>query len=123
MPSYNGASYDTVTPLPTVNVDNITICEGDIGTLTATPNTAGGTYSWSPGGANSASIDVSPTSTTSYTVTYALGCPGVGTGTVTVNPAPFNSISSTYNNSCYFPLNFNPLLLQVPMWIASPGAF
>ena len=104
-PSNSAQGTVTVTPLPTVTVNDTTICAGDIATLIATPNALGGTYSWSPSGGSNDTATVNPSSTTTYTVSYILGCTGTGTGTVTVNPVPFNSISSTYNNSCYFPLN------------------
>jgi len=76
----------------TVTVNSEVICQGQSATLTATPGTAGGTYDWNPGGLTSQTITVSPTSTTSYTVTYDLGgCTANVTGVVTVNP--------TYNNT------------------------
>jgi alpha-tubulin suppressor-like RCC1 family protein len=43
-----------------------TICEGGSATLTAT---GGSTYTWMPGGLTGASISVSPTTTTAYSVT------------------------------------------------------
>ncbi|MEN9994069.1 MAG: hypothetical protein RL762_726 [Bacteroidota bacterium] len=52
------------------------------------------TYSWSPGGATTPSITVSPTSTTTYTytaTTNGVSCPA--SATVTVNPLPIASIS------------------------------
>ena len=53
-----------------------------------TPAQAGHTYSWSPGGATSAQITVSPTSTTIYTVTATTSCGSAQDSvTVTVNPA------------------------------------
>jgi len=65
---------------------SFTICTGSNTTLTA----SGGTnYSWSTG-ATTASIVVSPTSSTGYTVTASggAGCPGVATRTVTIKSLP-----------------------------------
>lgn len=79
----------TVTPLPTVTVNSPTMCAGSSATLIATPSTSGGTYGWAPTGGTTQNISVSPTSNTTYTVTYSLsGCASTGTGTVTVNPLP-----------------------------------
>ena len=52
-----------------------------------TPAQAGNTYSWSPGGATTAQITVSPTSTTVYTVTATTSC-GSSQDSVTVNVTP-----------------------------------
>ncbi|MEL7425764.1 MAG: SdrD B-like domain-containing protein, partial [Bacteroidota bacterium] len=86
----------TVNPNPAVSVDDIEICAGDSGTLTAMPSggTPGYTFEWSTG-ATSASITVSPGATTSYsvTVTDAKGCTASASGTVTVNPNPMVSVS------------------------------
>ncbi|MBW6499302.1 MAG: hypothetical protein K0B09_13000, partial [Bacteroidales bacterium] len=71
--------------------DDMTICQGESVVLTA----AGGTsYHWS-NNSNSASITVSPASTTQYTVTItnAAGCEKLETVTVTVNPAPVLSFA------------------------------
>ncbi len=77
----------TVTPAPTVSVNNQTICVGQSTTLTATPSAGGGTYFWTPGGQTSASISVTPGSTASWQVEYSLnGCSDTQSGTVTVNP-------------------------------------
>ncbi|MCE3280595.1 MAG: hypothetical protein K0S44_2786 [Bacteroidetes bacterium] len=89
----------TVNPVPTVTSTSQTICAGTNATITATPSIAGGTFSWTPGGATTAAITVSPASTTTYTVTYTLtGCSATGTGTVTVNPSP--TVSSTSQTIC-----------------------
>jgi PKD repeat protein len=76
----------TVNAVPTVTSTNQTICTGSAATLTATGSVAGGTFAWS-GGQTGNSITVSPTATTSYTVTYtANGCTSTAaTSTVTVN--------------------------------------
>ncbi|MEN9302835.1 MAG: hypothetical protein RL264_1264 [Bacteroidota bacterium] len=85
----NATGTVTVNPSATVSVNSVTICSGESTTLTATPTEFGGTYSWSSS-ATTASITVNPLSTTTYSVTYTLGSctPSIGTGTVTVNPAP-----------------------------------
>ena len=57
-------------PSDTVTVNDTTICLGGTATLTAHGSPAGGTYSWNPGGATGASITVSPTGPTTYTVSY-----------------------------------------------------
>lgn len=77
-----------------------TICIGQTTTLTAS---GAFTYSWSPGGITTASIVVSPTTTTVYTVTgtnTVTGCNNIKTVTVTVNPLPTLSISPTTPTVC-----------------------
>src|SRR6185503_14881236 len=91
----NGSGTVNVNTAATVSVNSQSICAGQSATLTATPSTGGGTYSWSPGGATTQSITVSPASTTTYTVTYTLaGCPGTASGTVIVNTAATVSVNS-----------------------------
>jgi hypothetical protein len=64
----------SVTPTPTVTVNQPDFCEGNFVTITATPSHSGGTYSWSTS-QTSQSINVSPLITTGYTVTYTRnGC-------------------------------------------------
>ncbi|MFK2820989.1 sulfatase-like hydrolase/transferase [Flavobacteriaceae sp. LMIT009] len=76
----------TVNPLPTADAGaDATICEGDSTTLSAT---GGDTYLWNTG-ATTASINVSPSSTTVYTVTVTTnGCSDNDSVTVNVNPLP-----------------------------------
>ncbi len=91
----------TVTPLPIITVPNIIICEGATGTLTATANVAGGTYTWSQGG-TTASITEGPQSTTSYNVSYTVnGCTSnVETPSITVNPLPNVSFTADTTSGC-----------------------
>ncbi len=62
------------------------INDGDSTTI-GTPAQAGHTYSWSPGGATTAEVLVSPTSTTTYTVTATTSC-GSAQDSVTVTVVP-----------------------------------
>jgi gliding motility-associated-like protein len=79
----------TVNPSPTVTVNSPTICIGATANLTA-----GGAvnYNWSAGTtpATGANVAVTPTVTTTYTVTGfdANGCVGTAVSTVTVNSLP-----------------------------------
>jgi PKD repeat protein len=76
----------TVNQLPTPSVNSPTICINQQTTLTAN---GGVSYLWNTGDAT-ASITVTPTITTSYTVTATnqYGCTDSIIGTVTVNPLP-----------------------------------
>jgi gliding motility-associated-like protein len=78
-----------------VTVNSSTVCAGTSAILTATPSTAGGTFSWTPGSQTTSSISVSPGSTTTYSVTYTLaGCSGTNNGIVTVKPLPTVTVNS-----------------------------
>lgn len=92
--SSTAVSTVTVNPVPTISVNSVSICNGSSATLTSTPSSLGGTYSWMPGGGSTQTISVSPSSNTTYTVTYTLlGCSNTGTGTATVNPLPTATLS------------------------------
>jgi len=80
-------------PSITASSSNITICNGQNATLTAT----GGTnYSWSHGGQTTSSIVVSPTGSTTYTVTGSNICgSNTATATVIVSQPPVASTSGT----------------------------
>lgn len=93
-----GTSNVTVTveaiPQPTVTTDSI--CVGNSGTLYVNNVSAGGSYLWNTG-ATTASLNASPTATTTYSVVYtsANGCvsPSVS-GTIVVKPYPVVSLSN-----------------------------
>jgi len=68
----------------TITVNSATVCAGQTAVLIAS---GGVTYLWSTG-STADSISVSPASTATYTVTgtNTMGCSGISTGTVTINP-------------------------------------
>ncbi len=75
-------------PVPVVNAGpDVSICQGSAVTLTATGSN---NYLWTPGGATTGTITVSPVSTTYYVVstTNGHGCSNSDTVRVTVNPLP-----------------------------------
>ncbi len=84
----------TVNPLPviTATAASGTICDGDTETLTGN---GGVSYVWSSGGTNPTE-SVSPTVTTTYTVTGtdANGCVSTGDVTVNVTPNPVVTVNS-----------------------------
>jgi hypothetical protein len=88
-----------VTVPPTVALAPATVCLGDSTVLTAVPSQAGGTYLWSPGGQATQSITVTPATTSTYTVFYAIPLsvcpPTTQTATVTVTPQPTLTVSDT----------------------------
>jgi hypothetical protein len=86
-----------VNSLPTVNVNNVTICNGASAQITAVPSTPGGAFDWLPGGESTSSINVSPNSNTSYSVVYTLnGCESLpASSNVTVTEQPSVTSNST----------------------------
>ncbi|NUM50083.1 MAG: hypothetical protein HUU48_03105 [Flavobacteriales bacterium] len=116
------SSTVTVTVIPTLTVQldgPYTICEGQSVTIQA-PLVTGGTpsynYSWNTIPPQfTSSITVSPTVTTTYTVTVtdAYGCIGTASVTVYVNPLPPAPVITGPNPSCDTSFtwcinNFNP---------------
>jgi gliding motility-associated-like protein len=90
----------TVNPSPTVTVNSPTICNGSSAVLNAAGAT---TYTWSPATALSAtsgaSVNANPTSTTTYTITGAIGtCSNTNSSVVTVNALP--TITVTPGSVC-----------------------
>ncbi|MCA6364977.1 MAG: hypothetical protein IM638_18245, partial [Bacteroidetes bacterium] len=92
----------SVNPLPIITaVSSVSvICVGESTTLTAS---GGDIYVWSPGNLSGSSVNVSPTVTTSYTVTginTLTGCTNTATVTITVNPLPSVSATSFASSIC-----------------------
>lgn len=88
--SVGGSGSITFNTVPTVSINEPTICQGQTANLNATTNVSGGTYAWSPGAfGNSQSISVTPPSSQYYYLTYTLnGCSVSDSALVTVNPQP-----------------------------------
>lgn len=86
-PSVSGTIV--IKPYPVITSANDTICLGSSATLNTTVDLPGGSFSWTPTGAASSSITVSPTVSTNYTVIYNLqGCQDTATALLVVNPIP-----------------------------------
>ena len=94
----------TVAASMVVTVNSPTICAGATATLTGTGGT---TYAWSTGAVTNP-INVTPATTTSYTVTgTTAGCTGSAVSTVTVNPLPtvVAEVNQTYCPGVTVPIN------------------
>ncbi len=75
-----------------------TMCTGGTSTLSATGAT---TYTWNPGNIVGSSLNVTPASTTVYTVTGTNGgCNGLATIGVSVITAPVLNVTATSNSIC-----------------------
>ncbi len=101
----NGCTYSEsvdiiVNPVPTVNIANQEVCEGDQATLTAIPDIAGGTFLWTPNGETTDNITYGPNATTNYGVTYTLnGCSASNNADIIVNPNP--TANFNFVNECF----------------------
>ena len=91
----------TISPPPAIIVSSnpASVCSGGTSTLTAS---GGSTYVWMPGNLTGASVVVTPLIVTTYTVTgtSAAGCVNTATTTVTVNPLPTVTASSSPGTFC-----------------------
>ena len=95
--SATGTVNVSVNPIPTVAVNNATICPSGTATLTASGAT---TYSWSTSATTSV-ITVSPSSNTTYTVTgTSLGCSNTKTVSVTIGTALSLNITASPSIIC-----------------------
>jgi gliding motility-associated-like protein len=65
-------SQVTVTDMPSVQLDDISVCEGEMGTLTANPSVPGGIFTWTPGGVGGPTLEVNVLTSTQYSVVYTL---------------------------------------------------
>ncbi|MBU2019278.1 MAG: gliding motility-associated C-terminal domain-containing protein [Bacteroidetes bacterium] len=101
----NGCSSSDISTVsvgaqPTISTSSRTICPGETATLTTAVNPSGGTFLWAnppaPAGSNMSTLQVSPTATTTYPVSYSIGgCSASASATVTVKFAPSVSLKDT----------------------------
>ncbi len=84
----------TVNALPTPSVADVTVCAGQIATLTEI--NGGGIYNWSGGLGTSASCSPPTSATATYTVTVTTtaGCSAQASATVTVNALPTVTVAN-----------------------------
>ncbi|WP_396159144.1 GEVED domain-containing protein, partial [Flavobacterium sp.] len=86
----DNAALVIVTPLASVSASETTVCSGTPVTITENGGTAT-SWSWSPGGATTQAITVTPTVTTNYVVTattQVTGCTATANVTINVNETP-----------------------------------
>ncbi|MBU2018201.1 MAG: T9SS type A sorting domain-containing protein, partial [Bacteroidetes bacterium] len=94
----SGSAIVTVKQNPMVSVNDANICEGDQAILNGIVFPSGGVYNWTPGGFSTSSITVSPSSTSTYTVTYTVnGCSSSANALVTVIARPSAPIITRNN--------------------------
>lgn len=89
--TYTGTVDLTNNATVTATATPATICRGQSAQLAAVPGIGQfSDYSWTPGGLTGASVNVNPTTTTTYTVqaSHASGCNATTQITVTVAPDP-----------------------------------
>jgi gliding motility-associated-like protein len=97
----------TVTQLPTLTMDDTTICQGQLATMTAIPSQSGGTFDWSPGGPGPQTASLTPNDTMPISVTYTInGCSSTPTTAIIhVNPLPVSNVITPAITGCT-PLNY-----------------
>lgn len=121
--NFFGSAGVTCSGVVPITVNNETICPGDQTTLTATGATS---YVWSPNNETSASISVSPSVTTTYSVTGTETLPngvvavGIGEGIVTVLPANDPQCSCTVEATNNGPICFNSTF-DLTATLTNPG--
>ncbi|MES2568241.1 MAG: gliding motility-associated C-terminal domain-containing protein [Bacteroidota bacterium] len=111
----------TIKPTPTIAVTNTSVCDGSAVTLIAS---GASSYTWNTG-ATTASISVTPTVATIYTVTgtSSISCTNSNTVSVSINPIPTTTASTTGTLTCStttVALNSNTAGMSYT-WAAPPG--
>ncbi len=92
--SSTASAFVSLTANPQVTLSPVSVCSGQSVTLSCTVSPAGGIYNWS-NGQTSSSINVSPQSQSSYTLSYtANGCTTNASSLVSVLPVPQISVNN-----------------------------
>ncbi len=85
-------------PINVAGANNV--CSGTAVTLTAN-GTAGASYTWTPSGATTNTVSVSPASTSTYVVNSAMGsCTNTATYVLTIKPTPTVTASAANDTIC-----------------------
>ena len=89
----------TVNSTPTIDMNEVNICEGITFTLNPNVSSTGGTYLWSPNNEVTETITITLQSTSTYSVVYTLnGCESnAESSVVSVAELPYATISGTDN--------------------------
>ncbi len=120
-PLIQTVTVGTSTNAPVININNPVICESGTATITANVGNGVGSFAWSTGDTTQ-SIVVSPTQTTSYTVTYTNGiCTATGTSTATITTQfvpTFNQIPNVcqFTNAPTLPANSADAISVAGTW-------
>jgi hypothetical protein len=97
-PSTEPILIEIITQVPVITASTSNVCSGGSATLTSSGCT--GTLLWS-NGATSASITVSPTVQTQYTLTCTVeGCVGTATQTITIGAGQLPTLTANNNTIC-----------------------
>ena len=119
----------TVNPNPIVTPSSNppAICESGASALSATSTVPGTSYKWMPVDLIGAMVNVTPVSTTTYTVTgNALGCTGTSAITIYVNSVPHPQIignTIVCQNFYWVKYTVNPLTSDSLLWTIAGGEF
>jgi hypothetical protein len=82
-----------VNPVPVITIGNQTICAGSTANLAPTVNVPGGEWLWSPSGATTNAIAVTPTANSIYTVGYTVNDCAAENASVSVTVSPLPTVN------------------------------